>query len=243
MSCRTARQARIGFFSGSVGDKTTMLLRADRAAPRPSVPEVSMVSTRMANTAGVVVAGAAWGIAIGAPGTDHLVMDSTTVDQILGNGPQIDPASRVLVTLLPDDTTALTSTIRGYQGTSPVYQSPVDGGAIGDAHAVGVPVLHRTATSMTISIPATAIATGDLVTTPTGLVGTVAATTSADATVRLTTTKGFAMSAMTSLSDHPGVLTGTGTTVMFTAIHPSDQINTGNRVVVQDPLNIPRSPG
>jgi hypothetical protein len=235
-----AGQPRIAFFTSGPNDGAELVLRADRPAPDPvSTKVVSLVSARLQGPAGAV-SGDYWGahaVVLAMPGVTAIRLSSTTIDDEMREGDGGDTGP-LLVQPLPISSTALTTTITGYNGKTHLFTAHADGGAIGDAQPVAARVISRSAQQLTVSLnDAAPVEPGQLAATREGLVGRVTSVdqTNSSAVIELVTAEGFHSVGYTDISNHHGQINGTGSGIEIGDLATDAEINPGNRVLVPDP--------
>ena len=229
---------RLAILTGTIGDASALVLRADRPAPDPNTTRVvSIVSTRFGTTPGATSStSTAWAIALGAPGMTHLSVASPSVDMPLGHSGSGSSKSRLVIQGLPPASSALTSTVNGYVGKAQVFKGGVDGGAFGDAVASPTRVTAVDGGYATVKRSADQqMAVGELAVTPNGLVGQVSGVTATTARIQLMANPEFMVAANMDISHIPVTLTGTGRAVQLVLKNAADQIYATNRVMVADP--------
>lgn len=174
-------------------------------------------------------------IALAAPGVEHVRHNTTVVDQRWGTDTPGGPKSRLVIESTFADAAAYNTTFIGYIDGVDVWRASGARG-IGDPVSVGATVAHRSDSHLTLQGPpgdVVRIEPGLLAVTGDGLVGRVVDVSGRRVRVQPVTTSGFTMKAHSAISNHPGVVAGTGEGVVFTR----DDGRTGdvNRVVVEDP--------
>ena len=231
---------RIGFFAGGGDDGGGLVLRADRPAPDPATTKVvSLVSSRLQGPVGAVSEDdwGAYAIVLAMPGVTSVQVSSTTIDQELrnGDGGQSGP---VRVQPLPISSTALTTTITGFNGKTRVFRTAAGGGAFGDAEPIAGQVTTRGPESLTVSVADTSrVKPGQLAATGDGLVGRVSAVDTAahQVIIEAPTAAGFSSPAYTDISNHSGQVHGDGAGLRLQDLPTEADVNVGNRVLVPDP--------
>ncbi|MGC9666205.1 rod shape-determining protein MreC [Planosporangium sp. 12N6] len=242
--------ARLAFFTSDGSAAQALRLRADRPAPDPvNTQVISLVSPRLTGPVGEVSKDG-WGtyaIAVAMPGVTTVRVSNTVIDDEMLGEPDA-PTSRLIVKGFPLNATAQTTTISGFvkpnrplAKMTKVFEVPGDGGADGDARAVPGTVLAATGQQIVVAFQQNqAVRRGQLAVVTKGLVGRVTAVdvTRGEATIDLLTSTGFAGPAYTDISDVPGSVRGTGTSLVMERIPTGDKVYTvsaGNRVLVPDP--------
>ncbi|SCL28005.1 rod shape-determining protein MreC [Micromonospora inyonensis] len=232
-----AGQPRIGFFVASSTAGPEMRLLADRPAPVPEQTRVvSLVSPRAPAGSFTDSYWSGYAIAVAMPGVTRLQITSTSIDDEMVEGGGA-PTGRYLIRRLPQSSTALTVRVKGFAGGESVFDSPAQGGAVGDAEYLPAIVTERRADHLTVSVAeAGRVRTGQLVAVAHGLVGQVAQVDPAgrEARVQLLNAAGFEIPAYTDISNQPGVLRQRGGLV-FGDLAPTSEVNEGNRLLVADP--------
>jgi hypothetical protein len=242
--------SRLAFFTSDVSAANALRLRADRPAPDPIKTRViSLVSPRLTGPVGAVSKDE-WGtyaIAVAMPGVTTVRVSNTVIDDEMIGEPDA-PTSRLIVGRFPLAATAQTTTISGFvkpnrplARATKVFEVQGDGGADDDARAVPGKVLTQTGQQIVVAFQQNqAVRQGQLAVVAKGLVGRVTAVDAAhgEATIDLVTSNRFAGPAYTSISDVPGSLRGTGTSLVMEGIPTGDKVYTvssGNRIVMPDP--------
>lgn len=177
-------------------------------------------------------------IALAAPGTEHVRYDTTVVDQRWGTDTPGGPKSRLVIESTFADAAAYNTTFVGYIGGVDVWRASGVRG-VGDPVSVAATVAHRSDSQLTLQAPpgdVVRIKPGLLAVTRDGLVGRVVDVSGRQVRVQPVTASGFTMEAHSAISNHPGVVAGTGGSVVFTR----DDGRTGDvhRVVVEDPAQL-----
>ncbi|MET7398895.1 rod shape-determining protein MreC [Dactylosporangium sp. NPDC005572] len=242
--------ARLAFFTSDVSAAKALRLRADRPAPDPVTTQViSLVSPRLSGPAGVVSTDefGTYAIAVAMPGVTTVRVSNSIIDDEMIGDPDA-PTGRLVVQRFPLAATAQSTTISGFvkpdrplAKTTKVFVVQGDGGADDDARAVQGKVVAETGQQIVVAVQQIqAVRRGQLAVVAEGLVGRVTAVdvTRGEATIDLVTSTGFAGPAHTDISDVPGSVRGTGTSVVMERIPTGEQkytVSAGNRVVMPDP--------
>lgn len=242
--------ARLAFFTSDGSAADALRLRADRPAPDPVKTQViSLVSPRLTGPVGVVSQDG-WGtyaIAVAMPGVTAVRVSNTIIDDEMIGDPDA-PTSRLIVARFPLAATAQTTIISGFvkpnrplAKLTKVFEVPGDGGADGDPRAVPGKVLTETGQQIVVAFQQNqAVRRGQLAVVAKGLVGRVTAVDVArgEATIDLVTSTGFGGTAYTNISNVPGSVRGTGTSLVMEHIPTGDKVysvSAGNRVMMPDP--------
>ncbi|HLL64411.1 MAG TPA: rod shape-determining protein MreC [Micromonosporaceae bacterium] len=242
--------ARLAFFTSDASAAKALRLRADRPAPDPVTTQViSLVSPRLTGPVGAVSTDD-WGtyaIAVAMPGVTTVRASNTAVDHEMIGDPDA-PTSRLIVQRFPLEATAQTTTVFGFVKSNrplakmtKVFEVPGDGGADGDARAVLGKVVAETGQQIVVAFGQNqAVRRGQLAVVVKGLVGRVSAVdvTRGEATIDLVTSTGFTGPAYTNISDVPGSLRGTGTSLVMERMPAGGKVyavSAGNRVLMPDP--------
>ncbi|MGH3663724.1 MAG: hypothetical protein ACRDTQ_17950 [Micromonosporaceae bacterium] len=195
--------SRIGPGVGEVAG-TQPVLPAQPVTPTPGNSSHSALSGRTIQSVFV--------IALAAPGVEHIRRDSTVADQRWGMDTPGGPKSRLMIESTFRDTAAYHTTFSGYIDGVEVFTAPGRRG-IGDPVPVPGASTHRNNHHLTIQIPSGTIARikpGLLAVTRHGLIGRVVDVSGRRVRIQSVTAPGFTMEAHSAISDHPGVVAGTG---------------------------------
>ncbi|MET7424937.1 rod shape-determining protein MreC [Dactylosporangium sp. NPDC005555] len=242
--------ARLAFFTSDVSAAKALRLRADRPAPDPVTTQViSLVSPRLTGPVGAVSTDdfGTYAIAVAMPGVTTVRVSNTVIDDEMIGDPDA-PTSRLVVQGFPLIATAQSTTISGFvkpnrplAKMTKVFEVLGDGGADGDARGVPGKVVAATGKQIVVAVQQIqAVRRGQLAVVTEGLVGRVTTVDvpRGEATIDLVTSTGFAGPAYTNISDVPGSVRGTGTSLVMERMPTGDKVYTvhvGNRVVMPDP--------
>ncbi|MGH3747563.1 MAG: hypothetical protein ACRDT8_09215 [Micromonosporaceae bacterium] len=221
--------SRVGPGVGEVAGAQPVL-PAQPVTPTPGNSSASAPSGRTVQSVFV--------IALAAPGVEHIRRDSTVADQHWGMDTPGGPKSRLMVESTFPDAAAYNTTFTGYIEGVEMFTAPGRRG-IGDPVPVTGAVTQRKNHHVTVQVPsrdAAKIEPGLLAVTPDGLIGKVVDTSGRGVRVQRVTAPGFTMEAHSAISDHPGMVAGTGDGVVFT--RDDGRTTDVNRVVVNDPAQL-----
>jgi hypothetical protein len=236
-----AGDPRLAIFTGQPRDRVAdqkLVLRSDRPAPDPATTSVvSLVTARVGIGQGDLppAASAVFVLALATPGVDEIQVDSTAVDDALGEG--LASKGRWALHVLTPNASSFTTAIDLIKSGHKVvtYDAAPDSG-IGDPQVAKLSVTSRDGGVLTTSAlpgakPAELI--GRFVVSHDGLVGRVKAADSQSLVVELSTSASFSVAMKTNISNIRAQGSGDGAShVRLSHFDGTASINKGNRVVL-----------
>lgn len=234
-------KARLAILTGQPRDRTgeqRLTLRADRPAPDPQQTKViSLVTARVGTVQATLPqdASATFVIALAAPGADEVRVQSSAVDQTIGNA---GTRGRFLLRPLPPNATAVNTRIQIVKDDAAVaeHSSGLDSG-LGDPQMVAATAgtvdtdSHRLTLSM-LPTGRPADLVGHLVVSYDGVVGKVVEADNGQTTVETITSPGFSIAVQTNISAYRSRTIGNGSQLVLSSSDEDTRIEKGNRIVL-----------